>query len=365
MKKEFGYHDEILNQFKLIIYNWDINKVIKYYQNDSFCCDYCIDKSNKYGCLKEENECLFEHSQTINLYNLIFGNSQHKPHYKMATLLCLYLMYKRIYNDKNSQLFQRYGELLRRTGTTMQDYLKSEKFYLKSINIDNDNGYAHNNYALLLNNKLNNFDKAEYHYKKAVDIDPKSVIRNYNFACFLKNRQKKYSQSLIYINNACELEPNVSIIHQLKGQILSELNNFEESIDETILALKLNGKDGKMNKYGNINNAKQLIEESIKKFMIKELNVEYYFNESDFEGYKLIEWLYDNQLLSIKGEILSSKMSLSMLKQTHGVSKVTLGYEDEKTSSYESKYNQLVEQVEALKKENGKLKQVTFRLCFV
>ena len=31
MKEEYGYNDEILNQFKLMIYNWNINNATKYY----------------------------------------------------------------------------------------------------------------------------------------------------------------------------------------------------------------------------------------------------------------------------------------------------------------------------------------------
>ena len=312
MKQEYGYNDEKLNQFKLMIYNWNINNVIEYYNNDSFCCHYCIGKRYKYGCAKRQNQCPFAHSKTMNLYNLIFGNSNVQPDYQMAKLLCLYLMSKKVYNDNNSKLFVYYGELLRRTGTRMQDYLKCEQYFLKSLSIDNNNGYAHNNYAVLLENKLHNFDKAEYHYKKALEIDPNSAIKNYNFALFL-NRQSKYKESLIYINKACELQPNASEKHELKGEILYNLNKYEESIDETIHALKLNENDGYMTNNGSVHDAKQLIEESIKNYMIEKLNIQYYFNFKEFEGCTLIEWLYDNQLLSIKSKIFSNEISMKIL----------------------------------------------------
>ena len=380
MKQEYGYNDEILNQFKLIIYNWNINDVIEYYENDSFCCDYCIGKNHfEYGCKKRKNQCPFEHTETMNLNNLIFGNSKQQD-YKTAKLLCLYLMNKEVYNHNNSQLFVYYGDLLRQTGTIMQDHLKSQQYYVRSLSIDNNNGYAHNNYAWLLNHKLNNFDKAEYHYKKAVEIDPNSGIRNYNFAVFLKERQQKYNQSLIYINKACELQPNNSTRHEIKGQILFELNKFEESIDETIHALKLNKHDGNMT--NRVNDAKQLIEISIDKYVIDNLKVQYDFTNKEFEGYKLIKWLYDNELLSIKREILSCKVSLAKLKQLRnllsemGLATDTIKFrnavfnffkmecsedEDKKTESfYELKYNETVEKVEDLEKENFKLKLVKF-----
>ena len=315
MKQEFGYNDEKLNQFKLMIYDWNINNAIEHYENDSFCYNYCISARWKYGCRKQENECPFEHLQAMNLTNLIVGGSQHvQQDYKTAKLLCLYLMDKKVCNN-NSELFMHYGDILYKEGTKMQDYLKCEQYYLKSLNIDNNNETSHASYAFLLENKLNNFDKAEYHYKKSFEIDPNNANGNWNFARFLKDKQKKYSQSLIYINKACELRPNKSLFRKLKGQVLYELNKFEESIDETIHALKLNENDGYMNKRDNVNRAKNLIEKAIEKFITQELKTKYYFKMQSFTGYELIEWLYDNQLLSIKREIFTNEISMEMLSK--------------------------------------------------
>ena len=117
--------------------------------------------------------------------------------------------------------------------------------------------------------------------------------------------------------------------------------------------------------------------------------MQYYFNFKEFEGYKLIEWLYDNRLLSIKDEIISCKISLSTLKQCNKndienllsemrsktCDKIKLRTailnfikkmepnkdEDKKTESfYESKYNEMVQENEDLKQENVKLKQAWF-----
>ena len=115
------------------------------------------------------------------------------------------------------------------------------------------------------------------------------------------------------VNEVCELQPNASEKHELKRQILYSSNKFEESIDETIHALKLNENDGNMNI--GVSNTKQSIEKSFKNYMIEKLNVKYYFTNTKFEGCKLIEWLYNNHLLSIKIETLSCKLSLSTLKQ--------------------------------------------------
>ena len=43
LKNEFGYKDEIMNQFKLMIYEWNLTTAIIYYKQDSFCNDFCIE----------------------------------------------------------------------------------------------------------------------------------------------------------------------------------------------------------------------------------------------------------------------------------------------------------------------------------
>ena len=317
LNQEFGYQDEKLNQFKLMIYDWNINNVIEYYENDSFCVDFCIGLNDKHGCRKPTILCPFEHSLRFNLAFLIFGNQGvvTLQNYKMGRILCLYLMNKKVYNDNNAQLFMYYGELLHQTGTRMQDYIKSQQYFLKSLNIDNNNDTSHYKYAALLDEKLHNVVKAEYHYRKSLEIDPNNGIRNYNFAMVLAHRLHKYNEGLIYANKACEFFPNSSDCPELKGQILYKLNKFEEAIDETIHALKLNEKDSWMTNFGTVNTAKQLIEQSIDKYMREELKMQSYFNHQEFEGYKLMEWLYDNQLLSIKKEIFSHQISLEILSQ--------------------------------------------------
>lgn len=81
LENEYGIQDKILNQFKCIIYNWNVDKVLKYYDSDQFCLDYCIDDNEKYGCKKPEKQCPFKHSQSINLHNLIWGE---QPNYEFA-----------------------------------------------------------------------------------------------------------------------------------------------------------------------------------------------------------------------------------------------------------------------------------------
>ena len=312
MKQEFGYPDEKLNQFKLMIYNWNINNAIEYYENDSFCLDFCISANDEHGCRKEAYQCRFEHSLTLNLPILILPNELAKPDYKMGKILCLYLMNKKIYN--NSELFWYYGKILHKTGTGMQDYVKSGQYYSQSLNIDNNNDVVHYNYGQLLDENLYNFDKAEYHFQKSLQIDSSSVAKNYNFATFLVHKRQKYNESLMYINKACELQPNASENHELKGRICYKLNKYDESIDAIIRALKVNENDGWMTNFGRVDHAKQLLQLAINKYMTEELKIASYFN-TQFDGYKLIEWLCDHQLLSIKKEIFLRQISLEILSQ--------------------------------------------------
>ena len=181
------------------------------------------------------------------------------------------------------------------------------------MSIDNKHGGSmHNNYALLLDDKLNNNEKAEYHYKQALKIDPDNATRNYNFSKFLKNRKSRYAESLTYYEKACQLQPNASDCYELKGQLLHLLNRFDESIDMTLHALKFNENDHHMNET-DVKDAKQLIFKSLSKFIECDLKSSNYMRQDD--GYNLMKWLYDNQLLSIKDKLLCNYVSIELLKE--------------------------------------------------
>ena len=67
--------------------------------------------TKKYGCNKKQ--CLFRHS--MNLDDLVFGNSEQQD-YKQGELSCLYIMYKKMYNDNNPVLFDVYAWILYKIG---------------------------------------------------------------------------------------------------------------------------------------------------------------------------------------------------------------------------------------------------------
>ena len=245
MKRELGFFfvDETMNLFKLKLYNWNVNDAILNYKDDKFCLDYCIDQNYQYGCGKKQLRCPYKHSINCNLRDLVVGNLQQQD-FKQGKLLCLYLMYQKKYNDNNAALFNMYATILSETAKSKQDYLKSERYYLKALAIDKDYHIAHNNYAGLLNYRLHNYDKAEYHYNQSLTINDKVAMSHASFASFLIYKRKKYELALSHSEKACKLEPNLSYAHYVKAISLDWLNKFDLSLKEYHRCLELNKKDG-------------------------------------------------------------------------------------------------------------------------
>ena len=201
---QMGYTDQIMNQFKLSIYNWNISKAIEYYETDQFCHEYCIsEKDTPYGCTKPPLKCPFRHSFSIDNLTL------EKDNYQMGKLLCLYLMYKKVYNQ-NAALFVAYAGVLMSTMQHENDLL-AERFLVTALSMDNKYKSGHLGYATLLAHKLDENEKA-----------------------------------LVYLDNAGKLSPNDSVIRYFKGTILFELNRKDESVVELQLALALNKTDNQL-----------------------------------------------------------------------------------------------------------------------
>ena len=148
MENIHNHKDKNLDPCKLIIYNWKINNVRKYCTTDLFCVDYCIDEiTSTYEWKKQDNQCAFELSQKVNLSNLIYGNSKQQD-YKMAKILCLYFVNKKICNDINSRLFIWWMDIV----SSRNNNARFRNLNYIFVSIDNNNGYPRKNYALL-NNK--------------------------------------------------------------------------------------------------------------------------------------------------------------------------------------------------------------------
>ena len=311
LEHEHGFTDKVLNQFKLIIYNWDMGKVLKYYKNDSFCVDFCIADSDegKYAC-ENEDECPLEHD--IELSQLMSGDDEEECNYELAQVLCLYFMYKQTSDssfNNNPALWLFYADLIDEQATTEQDYLKAEKYYLKALSVNNDysGDRLHFNYAVLLRDKLKNYDLAEYYFKEVLKINPDDRFNNYVFALFLKECKSDYCQSLIYCEKLCQSGESDSPDFELKGKLLHLLNRFDESIDAILHALKLHQDDDEMRET-DVQEAKQLLFELISKYTQCDLKSTTSLTPPDV--YTFMKFLNNNQLLSIKKEILDIVIKL-------------------------------------------------------
>ena len=297
--KESKGNDDILNQFKLLIYDWDVGKAIKYYENDEFCVDYCFSR-----CGKRQNTCKAKHSLLAGRF--VLGN-QNEKNLGKGKMLSLYAMYKKIHVDKTN-IYNFYCTAVRHTENSLESYLKAEKFMLKALSINPNNGALHNNYALLLRNELKNFDKAEKHYKIALQINPNHGIWLYNFGAFLLQDRHKIDQSLIYLEKGCSIQLKNSQAHYWWGLGLFEAKQYSKCIETLMLCLDLNRQDNKLGKK-TIRRCKEIIRDAVNGYIStqEQLNVAY-------PGFRTIEWMYKNRLLSLKGELLQFEVSKETLE---------------------------------------------------
>lgn len=78
----------------------------------------------------------------------------------------------------------------------MADWQLSAKHYLKAIQLDPDNPTLLNNYAVLLYDKLHDFDTSIIYYKKSVQIDDDATV--YCNLCQALVEVQKYDESIQY-----------------------------------------------------------------------------------------------------------------------------------------------------------------------
>ena len=243
--EEMGYTEKSLNFFKLSIYKWNIDDTINYYESDSFCHLYCIDKNNEnYGCCSNKtiatNKVQCQQKHSLGLKDLIHGTENKSGNLDLARILCQYLIYLNKY-ETNPMLFYYYGYSLYFLGETTNDFVFAEKLYQKCIRMNNRIHFVHENCAILLEYKLKNLEKAEYHYKVALKLGPNDSANNSNLGLFLIKRGK-YRDSLKYCENACKLNPNNCRLHYNYAKSLYYLHSYNKSIKEFEIALNLNGK---------------------------------------------------------------------------------------------------------------------------
>lgn len=113
---------------------------------------------------------------------------------------------------------------------TQEESEKEEQTYHKSLEINPNDVYAHNNYADLLKS-LGRKTEAEEHYKKALEINPNDVYAHNNYADSLRKKDR-FSEAEKHVRTALQLKPDDSWALATLGDILADEGYFEEAINE-------------------------------------------------------------------------------------------------------------------------------------
>ena len=237
-----GYMDEMLNYYKLSIYDWDIKKAKKYYIHDDFCVPYCVYPTEKFGfasffdrlticsgpntiipTLTPINNCDAKH--THNISDMIFKSSAEENAIALTMpdkglILCEYLMYLRqkklnsyvnVARDSNSRsngllakynkvatysktknrikigdslLYTYYGILLLLSSqdSTFLTFFKAEKYFQKAIKCYKNNEFAHIHYGITLS-LLNKYKDCDSHFSIGLAIC-ENFAKKYNMKPF-------------------------------------------------------------------------------------------------------------------------------------------------------------------------------------
>ena len=315
MMKLKNNNDEIKNQFKLMIYDWDLEKAMKYYKRDLFCHYYCLST-----CRREESKCSFEH--LFELSDIITIQEDEN----MGKILCLYLMYITLTNasmgsDVIAQIYSTYARLLDHFNNdrSIGIDLKCQKYFLKSLVMDEDNDGCHYDYAFFLQETLNDWNKALYHYQRAVELDPDDVLYLQDYGRLLcihgSKKDHDYEKSLGYLSKACRIDPNNTAVHCTKAQVLYKLEKYDSAIDELMITFDLDEKYGGLNDTDSDCDKEWLIsivKAAVTEYIEKTFKRDSYFDQS----FEMVKWLHENDLLSIKYKIFDNQISLMTFYQS-------------------------------------------------
>ena len=221
--------NKTLNFFKLSIYKWDLNDATKFYKNDKFCWNYCI-----YKKCKNKNKCQYHHDDNMKLHNMIKNKSNTKEDYKYIEILIEYLLSLEKYKN-NSMVYRYYAKLHYK----MKNIDKSERLFLKSIEINPNNARSHNDYAILLKTEKQDFVNAKIHYQKAIDLKLIQDACYGNMANLLCNNMRNYSESLIFSTKAVSLNDKDGDWTYLVGEAYYNLKQWSLGKEYYIKTLKL------------------------------------------------------------------------------------------------------------------------------
>ena len=233
MKSVHRLNDETLNILKLIIYDWDINDAVTYYQTDKFCIDYFVSQNPKQDV---ESNCPCKRKHKYNFYEI--WNKHRLEGYELLERITKCILYTNK-RPNCSNLYSCYGHLLRRRIKTKEDGLECEKYFLKAISLNDKNCDAHSGYAMLLEREsfqIYNFEKAMKHYELAcgVENDPNAASFCENYARSLWKRaetKEEHEKVLFYAEKTIKLNPNSDPSYLMAASALYGMQKYQQSIE--------------------------------------------------------------------------------------------------------------------------------------
>jgi Tfp pilus assembly protein PilF len=110
------------------------------------------------------------------------------------------------------------------------DWDAAEKEFRQAIDLDPNNGTAHQWYGLLLN-LLDRHDEALIEFKRALELDPLDLTFNTNLATGYGDA-KQYPQSLDQFKKTFEIDPNYASAHANLSRIAQDMGNYDLAFQE-------------------------------------------------------------------------------------------------------------------------------------
>ena len=214
--KERCGNDDSLNFFKLTIYKWDLNDAVKYYKNDKFCWDYCINqKCNN----TTDVDCKYTHDRKMIVYYLM-NTANKSQDYMDIVYLCEYLLCSIKYSN-DPIVHYVYAKAHRK----LRNNDLAEILCAKSIESDPNADSSHNLYAEIMMQYRKNFE-ARIHFQKAIDMNPSDVALYLNMGYLLGSKMGDYTQSLSYLSKGSSLDNKNGNVTFLMGEAYYHLNEW-------------------------------------------------------------------------------------------------------------------------------------------
>ena len=240
LKSAHGFKDKKLNILKLVIYDWNIDETVKYYKNDKFCINHFLNECKE----EDESKCPSKCEHKYNFYKI--WNTLTSNAFKFLERILEYILYTHK-RPNSSNLYCFYGHILREKIETKQDARECERYFLKSISLNNENCDAHCGYGILLEREechLYNFKKAMKHYEIAcsVDGDPNIAVFCHNYSKTLWRHAEtveEHEKVLFYAKKSIQHDPTAAGPYLVAALVYHLLQDYSKCAEYYEKAMQL------------------------------------------------------------------------------------------------------------------------------